>query len=145
MGIIRTERVRGEIRREIAAMLERGEVRDPRLTTGLVSISDVEVSRDLGYATVYFSVLGGDEGADIGAALNHATGFLRSRLAHRLRMRQVPLLRFVKDGSFEYGHRIDALIASLHIPPEEPEKHPEIKDVTRGVKGKHRGMDPQGG
>ncbi|MBF0176630.1 MAG: 30S ribosome-binding factor RbfA [Magnetococcales bacterium] len=119
---LRTERVRVQIRREIATLLERGEVKDPRLT-GVVSISDVEVSRDLSYATVYFSILGAGASAeameDAGAALNHAAGFIRSRLARRLKIRQIPILRFVKDNSFEYGSQIDRLLQSLHIPPVE--------------------------
>ncbi|MBF0153548.1 MAG: 30S ribosome-binding factor RbfA [Magnetococcales bacterium] len=115
---VRTERVRVQIRREIADMLERGEVKDPRLT-GLVSISDVEVSRDLSYATVYYSILGVDATDAAGEALNHAAGFVRSRLARRLKIRQIPILRFTRDTSFEYGNQIDRLLQSLHIPPTE--------------------------
>ncbi|MBF0137110.1 MAG: 30S ribosome-binding factor RbfA [Magnetococcus sp. DMHC-1] len=119
---VRTERVRVQIRREIAAMLERGEVKDPRLT-GLISISDVEVSRDLSYATVFYSILGPAEADEKSCeALNHATGFIRSRLARRLKLRQIPILRFVKDTSFEYGNQMDRLLQSLHIPAPEEEK-----------------------
>ncbi|MBF0623731.1 MAG: 30S ribosome-binding factor RbfA [Magnetococcales bacterium] len=124
----RTNRIRSEIQREIALMLERGEVKDPRLS-GLISISDVEVSRDLQYATVYMTVFGG-EGEDPGAQdlkiLNGAAGFIRSRLSRRLSMRQTPQLRFAIDGSFEYGSRMDRLLKSLNLPqtpsPEEEER-----------------------
>ncbi|MEO5353682.1 MAG: ribosome-binding factor A [Magnetococcus sp. XQGC-1] len=142
-GRVRTERVRGFIRQEIADMLLRQEIRDPRLS-GLVSITDVEVSRDLQHATVYFSVVerdlsvlspaplpspeGGEKGkaAVEGAlirecqqALTHAAGFIRTQLGRRMRLRYTPHLRFLPDNSLDYGMRMNRLLDQLHIPPAE--------------------------
>lgn len=133
-GRIRTERVGGFIRQEIADMLLKQEVHDPRLG-GFVSITDVQVSRDLQHATVYFSVVAqspsvlssipdapgeGDEAVTRAQqALNHAAGFIRSQLGRRLHLRYTPHLRFVPDHSLEYGMRMNRLLNQLHIPPAE--------------------------
>ena len=138
-GRIRTERVRGFIRQEIADMLLRQEIHDPRLS-GLVSITDVEVSRDLQHATVYFSVVerdlsvlspvplpspegktatGGELIRECQQALTHAAGFIRSQLGRRMRLRHTPHLRFLPDNSLDYGMRMNRLLDQLHIPPAE--------------------------
>jgi len=105
----RARRVGDQIQREIAEMLQR-EVKDPRL--GLVTVSSVEVSRDLAHAKVYVTFLDEDEEASQPAlkALARAAGFLRSGLARRLKLRTVPELRFVLDTSILRGERLRALI-----------------------------------
>jgi ribosome-binding factor A len=104
----RTRRVGEQVQRELAALI-RDEIKDPRL--GMVSISSVQVSRDLGHAKVYISVLGTEE--QVAASLdvlNHAAGFLRHRLGRILHMRVIPALRFYHDRSLEEGARLGALI-----------------------------------
>ena len=104
----RTRRVGEQLQRELAALI-RDEIKDPRL--GMVSISAVEVSRDLGHAKVYVSVLGNEEkSAESIDVLNHASGFLRHKLGKLLHMRTVPELRFYLDRSLEHGARLGALI-----------------------------------
>ncbi len=104
----RALRVAEQVRREIADLLCNG-VKDPRV--GMVTISDVEVSRDLKHAKVYFTVLGDQEFIDSSqAGLNSAVGFLRHELGKRLKVRTVPDLRFIYDHSLLQGERIDALI-----------------------------------
>jgi ribosome-binding factor A len=104
----RTRRVGEQVQRELAALI-RDEIKDPRL--GMVSISAVEVSRDLGHARVYVSVLGSEkqsgESVDV---LNHASGFLRHKLGKLMHMRVIPELRFYLDRSLEEGARLGALI-----------------------------------
>ena len=104
----RTRRVGEQVQRELAALI-RDEIKDPRL--GMVSVSAVEVSRDLGHARVYVSVLGNEEkSGESVAVLNHASGFLRHKLGKLMRMRTVPELRFYLDRSLEEGARLGALI-----------------------------------
>jgi ribosome-binding factor A len=104
----RARRVGEQIQRELA-MLIREEVKDPRL--GMVSVSGVEVSRDMGHAKVFISVLGDEEvAANSLEVLTHAAGFLRHELGRRMLIRSVPQLRFIHDRSLETGARMSALI-----------------------------------
>jgi len=104
----RTRRVGEQIQRELAALIH-DELRDPRL--GMVSISSVQVSRDMAHAKIHVSVLGKDEQvADSLGVLNHAAGFLRHKLGKILHMRVIPVLRFYHDRSLEEGARLGALI-----------------------------------
>ncbi|WP_439100345.1 30S ribosome-binding factor RbfA [Congregibacter sp.] len=106
----RTERVGDYLRRELALIIQR-EVRDPRL--GMVSITAVDVSRDISHARVHFTLLGSDtaeEAKPCTDVLNKAAGFLRSALARDASMRSVPKLRFVFDSSVGRGRDLEALI-----------------------------------
>ncbi|MBF0124266.1 MAG: 30S ribosome-binding factor RbfA [Magnetococcales bacterium] len=118
---VRVDRMRELIRREIARMLERGDVRDPRLQ-GIISVTDVELSRDLQYATVFISVMSADA-AEVLAGLSHAVGFMRGHLAKALSVRYAPQLQFREDTSFAYGQHIDDILRTLHIPPSEGQEH----------------------
>jgi len=105
----RTRRVADQIQRELAELI-RDEIRDPRV--GSVTVSEVRVSRDLGYAEVYVTGLGMDEAASrqMADALSGAAGFLRRQLASRMRLRTVPALRFHYDPVFDRGARLTRLI-----------------------------------
>jgi ribosome-binding factor A len=104
----RTYRVGEQIQRELAGLIQ-SELKDPRL--GMISISAVNVSRDLGHARVYISVLGSDEQVtESMEVLRHAAGYLRHRLGKSLHMRVIPELHFFLDRSLEEGARIGALI-----------------------------------
>jgi len=106
----RTQRVADYLQRELAALIQR-EVRDPRV--GMVSITGVNVSRDLGHAKVYFTVLGCDSSEDAVEStevLNKASGFLRSQLSRDSSMRSVPQLRFYFDSSVGQGRHLEDLI-----------------------------------
>jgi ribosome-binding factor A len=86
-------------------------MRDPRVA--MVSITEVTVSRDLGHARVYFTVLGKDsedEAKPVAEALNKAAGFLRSQLSKDSTMRTVPALRFEFDASVGRGRHLEDLI-----------------------------------
>jgi ribosome-binding factor A len=116
----RTRRVGEQMQRELAAILHE-ELKDPRL--GMISVSGVEVSRDLAHARVYISVLGGEEDvSETIKVLNKAAGFMRHQLGQRMRLRAVPQLRFLYDESLAEGARMDALIAAAlagRRPPED--------------------------
>jgi len=108
----RPERVAQLMRREIAEVLLR-RLRDPRVT-GMVSVTDVEVSHDLSSARIYVSIMpDGPERQRSLDALQSAAGFVRHELAPRLGLREVPQLRFVLDTSIERGARVDELLRRL--------------------------------
>ncbi len=118
----RQRRVADQIQRDLAGLI-RSEVKDPRL--GMVTVQAVRVSRDFGYAKVYVTTL--DEAArdESVAVLNRAAGFLRSRLARQLRLRQVPELHFVYDESIERGEHLEALIQQARQSDREDHEHDE--------------------
>jgi len=94
------------------------EVRDPRLAD--LTVTGVEVTPDLLQARVYFTVLGdNDAEREALAALEHATGYLRTQLAARVQLRFVPELTFQLDTSMAYGRRIDDLLDQITQSAEE--------------------------
>ncbi|HXX84724.1 MAG TPA: 30S ribosome-binding factor RbfA [Casimicrobiaceae bacterium] len=104
----RAQRVGDQIQRELADLL-RLHLKDPRV--GMVTITAVDVSPDLTHAKVAFTHLAGAEHAQTTVqALQHAAGYLRSELAHRLKLYSVPRLEFVYDDSIEAGIRLSKLI-----------------------------------
>lgn len=107
-GFTRNERVAGQLRREIAQLIW-SEIQDPRL--GPVTVTDVEVSRDLSHAKVFVATSRTETIKDSLKALRHAAGFLRRRLGQQMRLRSVPELHFEHDDSAERGERIDQLLA----------------------------------
>lgn len=109
----RTDRVAQQIQKEIAVILQR-EIKDPRL--GFVTVSAVEVSRDLSYAKIFVTVLNTsdeDKTKESIKILNEATGYIRSILGKRIRARIMPELRFVIDTSLMEGMRISNLVDSV--------------------------------
>ena len=103
----RAERVAGTLRRELALLIQ-AEVKDPEV--GFVSLSDVEVTRDLAHAKVFVTVFEPDKAAGSLKALNKAAGYLRRRLGQEMRIRSVPELHFQHDASVETGLHMDGLI-----------------------------------
>lgn|SRR5690554_331391 len=106
----RTDRVGDQLQKELAVLIQR-EVKDPRL--GMVTVSGVTVSRDLGYADVYVTLLGEDSPERVKEnlkVLRQAGGFLRSQIARRIKLRHVPELRFHYDESVVRGQRLSSLI-----------------------------------
>ena len=106
----RTQRMGDQIQRDISDLI-RQRLRDPRL--GMVTISAVKVSPDMGYADIYVTILGKtlDEEPDEGIAiLSAASGILRGELGRGLRTRIVPHLRFHHDVVTTRGNRMAALI-----------------------------------
>lgn len=109
----RTRRVGQQIQREIALILQR-EMKDPRI--GMVTVSDVEVSRDLNYAKVYVTFLQLDNDAErikeALAILTEAAGYIRSLLGSSMRLRVVPELRFYYDETLVEGMRMSNLVST---------------------------------
>ena len=105
----RSERLASQIQRELAQLLRTG-LKDPRL--GAPSILEVEVSKDLSQARVYFSVMDPDTAAECLEALNRARGFLQREIGKRIKARVTPKLGFVYDDTDLRGRRMSDLIDS---------------------------------
>ncbi len=110
----RTDRIAEMMQRKLAQII-RLEIKDPRLPNFL-TISAVQVTKDLGHAKVYFTVLNGDP-VQTTAILNAASSYLRTALARTISTRTVPQLHFIYDQSIEYGERLSRLIDDVN-PPE---------------------------
>src|SRR5690349_240755 len=103
----RAKRVGQQIQRALSELIRR-ELRDPRL--GMVTLTDVRMSSDLSYATIYYSVLGADPHL-AQQILTQAADMLRGPLGRALGIRHSPELRFVKDELIESGARLSGLIS----------------------------------
>ena len=104
----RRRRIGDQLRAELADLVLH-EVKDPRL--GFVTVTEVRVTADLRSARVFFSVLGGEDAENESLdALRRATGFLRSRIGQRMRLRYVPRLVFEVDHTLAVAARIDELL-----------------------------------
>jgi ribosome-binding factor A len=117
----RLQRVNQLIREEISHLIQR-ELKDPRL--GFVTVTEVDVSKDLRTAKVYVSVLGSETELQASLqALESARGFMRTWLVPRLRLRAVPHFTFHPDRSMAHAAHIQTVLEGLRIeerPPEEP-------------------------
>lgn len=124
MKIPRTSRLNSEFQREISSVIQR-ELKDkePALSP-VVSVTEADVASDLKSAKIYISIF------DTNAERKNRSfdiicenaGFIRHCLAQKMRIRTIPVLSFVFDGSMEYGSKIDKLLQSVHKDYEEDEK-----------------------
>ena len=115
----RSQRLGAQVLRTLSELL-RFETKDPSLAS--VSLTAVDLSRDLGVAKVYFSLLNPDDDPrPAQEGLQRATGFLRGRLGKSLEIRHVPELRFVHDDSIAHGVEMSKLIDSAGRSGSEPQ------------------------
>ena len=106
----RARRIQEQVQRELSGLL-RHSVKDPRVSQ--VTLTEVEVSRDLSLARVYITSMNTEiDRGEIIKVLNGAAGYLRRELGALMRIRSTPRLQFHYDESVEYGARMDALINS---------------------------------
>jgi ribosome-binding factor A len=111
MATSRPERIGDQIRVEITGMLSR-QVHDPGI--GFLTVTRVEVTRDLQHARVYYTTLGDQKARRESArALERASPFLRRQLAGRLRLRRAPELQFFYDESIEKHDRIERILIEI--------------------------------
>lgn len=106
----RTDRVEAELRRALGGLV-RDAVAEHALPS--VSVSDVEVTRDMAHAKVYVTALQADRSAEAVKGLSAVAGEIRYRLARTVKMRHVPELHFHYDDSVDRGERIDNLLRDL--------------------------------
>lgn len=118
----RSDRVAQQIQRELAGII-RLELKDPRM--GMITLTDVEVTRDLSYAKIFYTLMTGHEhAAETEATLKRSAGFLRNQLSRRIKLFKIPELQFIYDESIEYGVGLSQLIdqaVAMHS-DEEPEQ-----------------------
>ena len=112
----RIQRLQGQFREEIAAICQR-EIKDPRM--GFVTITGVELSKDLSHAKVYFSCLGSDtERQHSEQALERSAGYIHELLRKRLRLKMIPRLRFLYDHSIDHPIAMSETLERLKPPPD---------------------------
>lgn len=123
-GYNRTDRIADQMQRELAQLITY-EIKDPRL--GMVTITGVEVSRELDHAKVFVTVMRADAetAAQAIKILNNAAGFLRKALNGVIRLRTIPQLHFIYDESIERGARLSALIEEAVATDEAKHKDPK--------------------
>ncbi len=123
MPATRKQRLQESLRAELSEVLRR-EMRDPRLTEGLLSITGVEVTSDYKHATVFVSVLGDEQARkDILNVLRGAAGVLRGELGRRKTFNSVPELHFKYDESLERGAHMFEVLERVRREDAERERH----------------------
>ncbi len=110
MANIKIERINHAVQEELMSILFL-EAKDELLKK--VTITDCEVSSDLGYCKVYVTVMNDEEKGAILKALNDAKSFLRGELSKRIDIRHTPELTFIYDDSIAYGSRIDEVLEKI--------------------------------
>ncbi|MCI8720828.1 MAG: 30S ribosome-binding factor RbfA [Oscillospiraceae bacterium] len=119
MASNRIGRINEEIQREMANLLRA--VKDPRLQSGLVTITHVDTTSDLRYAKIYISALDKSQEKDMMKGLKSASGYLRRELGSALRLRYTPELQFVADDSIQQGaHILEMLRDPAVVKPANP-------------------------
>lgn len=109
----RAQRIGEEIRRETSNIIQ-NKIKDPRLPD-LVSVSKVEVTRDLGYATIMVTVLGDEEAkAQALEGLENAKGFIKKELGRAIKLRSMPELIFELDDRVEKNMAFEQMVQDLH-------------------------------
>jgi ribosome-binding factor A len=134
MKTFRTERVSELIKQEVSDLLLRG-IKDIRVGAGMVSITRVDVPRDLSQARIFVSIYGTPEvQAQAMAGLTSARGYVRSEIGKRIRMRHTPEVIFEQDISLERGDRIITLLSRLHQdgPLSEKDLPEELSEEVPG-------------
>ena len=115
----RTDRIEEEIKKVVSRLIDQG-LKDPRLT-GLISVTKVEVTKDLKYCKIYVSMLGSKDQAAAMEALKSSAGYVRREVGANVRMFATPEIKFELDDSMEYGNYMNEKIRSLNISKEENE------------------------
>lgn len=110
----RTDRVSAQLRRELGVLVHAA-VREHGLPS--VSVSDVEVARDMAHAKVFVTALQQERSAEAVKGLKEIAYQLRMSLARAMKLRHVPELHFHYDDSVDRGERIDNLLRDLDLPP----------------------------
>jgi len=122
---IKNTRINGEVQKELGNII-RGEIKDPRISP-LTSVVAVEVAPDLKHCKAYISVLGDEEAQkNTVKGLKSAEGFIRTKLARAINLRNTPEIMFVLDQSIEYGVNMSRLIDEVNrdIERDEPDSVP---------------------
>ena len=126
----RVSRVSSLIKREVSQMLLNG-IKDDRVGTGMVSVTEVDVSGDLQHAKIFVSIYGTPEAkAATMEGLKSSTGFVRRELAQRMRLRRTPELIFLEDDSLERGYYMSNLLDKISQERQDREHTQDLAGET---------------
>lgn len=108
----RIRRVAEQLKKDVSQIIG-SQLKDPRVA-GITSVTEVQLSKDLRYASIYVSIFGNEtEREEMLQTLIRATGYIRSEIGRRIKLRYTPEINFYLDNSMEYGAHIDSVIKSL--------------------------------
>lgn len=125
---IKNTRINGEVLRELSNII-RGEIKDPRIAP-MTSVVAVEVAPDLKTCKAYISVLGDEEAQkNTLIGLRNAEGYIRTKLAKSINLRNTPEIRFILDQSIEYGIRMSKMISDVN---KDLNENPETETEEEG-------------
>ena len=108
---LKIERLNSTFIKEISEILQK-EIKDPDIK--FVTITGCDITSDLSFAKVYYTVLDDKKRKEVGEALEGAKGFIRGQLSQRVDIRHTPELKFIFDKSIEYGNKIEKIIKEIH-------------------------------
>jgi ribosome-binding factor A len=124
----RVSRIAALIKKEVSQILLH-DIKDDRVGSGMVSITDVEVSGDLQHAKIFVSIYGSEAAREeTMEGLRSARGYVRSYLGQRIRLRRTPEIVFIQDRSLERGDQILSLINQVNRPSSSEEENPSELD-----------------
>ena len=128
MASNRIGRINEEIQRELSSLLRT--VKDPRLQSGLFTITNVDTTGDLRYTKVYISALDKSQEKEMMKGLRSAAGYLRRELGMALRLRYTPELQFIADDSIQQGAHILEMLRDPDVfkPPNPANEHISLED-----------------
>ncbi|HEY8364917.1 MAG TPA: 30S ribosome-binding factor RbfA [Haloplasmataceae bacterium] len=111
MAKIKIQKLERQIEKELANIF----LNDVKDDIGFITVTGVDLTNDLSYAKIYYTVLGNDDKKKaVAKRLENAKGFIRTTLGTRVQMRKLPELIFVYDQSIEYGNKIEELIEKIN-------------------------------
>lgn len=111
MAKYRKNKIDGAFVEECAQIIR--EVKDPRVSSVMLTVMNADVSADLKFAKIYYSVFGECDEKELARGLKSAAPFVRSQLAQRLNMRITPELTFIRDDGVEHGAKISAILKTI--------------------------------
>ena len=124
---IKNTRINGEVQKELSVIIQ-GEIKDPRIHE-FTSVIVVDVAPDLKTCKVYISVLGDVEAQkNTLKGLKSAEGFIKTKLAKRINLRNTPQLIFIMDQSIEYGVRLSHIIDEVN---KKQDEEAELEDTNQ--------------
>jgi ribosome-binding factor A len=116
----RTDRIEEEIKKIVSKLIENG-IKDPRVD-GLVSVTKVEVSKDMKYCKIYVSMIGSTDNNAVLEGLNSAKGVVRKEIGSKIRTFNTPEVKFIYDDSMAYGQHIENILSTLDIKHDEEDE-----------------------
>lgn len=126
MAKYRKNKIDGAFVEECAQIIR--EVKDPRVSGVMLTVMSADVSADLKFAKVYYSVFGECDDKELSKGLKSAAPFIRSQLAQRLNMRITPEITFIRDEGVKHGAEISAILKSIESDLHDDEEEGEADE-----------------